>query len=213
MMRSLHAALACMVLLAATAGNLHAGIINSANVTIGSNQYRTFTDTTTSLVWLDLDNFWHGTSTYNSITSLLSGSGFHLATLTELSVLQASIPATPANFASEVLILGGNYTGNPNNNGYNRNLIWGIYEDGNSADGVSWAWKFNTDTTWNKTTNIMLAGTQLADYSDLGAWVVADSISAVPVPSSMALMVIGACVCGVGGEYHRRRTKRQENAV
>jgi hypothetical protein len=124
MMRAIKLAVACVVVLVATAGQVQAGIFNSSDVTIGGNSFSTFTDDSTSLVWLDLDNFWDGSNTYNSINSLLVGSGFHLATLTELNTLQASIPAVPANFDSEVVILGGNYLGIPNNPGVVRDLMW-----------------------------------------------------------------------------------------
>ena len=113
-----------------------AGVINSSDVLIGGNPYRTFQDTNTNLVWLDLDNFFDATSTYDSIVALLSGSGFHLASLAELQGLEASIPAIPANFASEVPIVGGNYAGSPHATG-TRNLMWGIYEDGNPGRVVT----------------------------------------------------------------------------
>lgn len=87
-----------------------ADVIESTDVSIGGNTYQTFQDDTTSLIWLDLDSFWDGTTTYNSLIALLAGSGFHLATLEELSALQLSMPAVPANFAAEVVIVGGNNT-------------------------------------------------------------------------------------------------------
>jgi hypothetical protein len=83
-MRAIKLAVACVAVLVVSAGQVQAGIINSSDVTIGGNSFSTFTDDSTSLVWLDLDNFWDGSNTYNSINSLLVGSGFHLATLTEV---------------------------------------------------------------------------------------------------------------------------------
>ena len=76
-----------------------AAVIEGSDVLIGGDTYQTFRDDTTSLIWLDLDSFWDGTTTYNSLISLLDGSGFHLATLPELEALLLSMPAVPANFA------------------------------------------------------------------------------------------------------------------
>ena len=73
-----------------------AGVVDTPDASFGGQTYQTFQDDTTSLYWLDLDNFWDDTSTYNSLIALLDGSGFHLATLAELTALQASIPAVPA---------------------------------------------------------------------------------------------------------------------
>ena len=84
---------------------MQASVVNVSDVTIGSSSYRAFQDTTTSLVWLDLDNFFASSETYNSISALLVGSDFHLATLRELQTLQASIPAVPANFLSEAAVI------------------------------------------------------------------------------------------------------------
>ena len=185
-----------------------AAIINSANVTIGATSYRTFQDTTTGLTWLDLDNFWDSTTTYNSLVALLSGSGFHLATLSDLTTLQASIPAIPANFASETLIAGGNYVGNPHP-GADRPLMWGIYEDGNPGNGVSWSWKFNTDLLWNFTTDIIAATSALQSANpvnqDLGAWVVSDGVLQAPVPEPATLTMFGLGALGFAGAALRRR--------
>ena len=147
-----------------------AGVVDTPDVSFGGQTYRTFQDDTTSLYWLDLDNFWDETSTYNSLIALLNGSGFHLATLTELTALQASIPAVPANFATELVITGGNNT--------TRQLMWGIYEDGNPADGISYAFKeegegaFEWFTQINQTTATAIFSTVNPVFKDLGAWIV-----------------------------------------
>jgi hypothetical protein len=87
----------------------NAGVIDVPNVPVGVNSYRAFQDTTTNLVWLDLDNVFFTDHTYNTVVALLSGSGFHLANLAEIQALQASIPAAPANFSAEAAIVGANY--------------------------------------------------------------------------------------------------------
>ncbi len=177
----------------------NAGVINTSNVTIGANSYRAFLDTTTGYTWLDLDNFFDSTTTYNSLVSLLSGSGFHLATLAELQALQASIPAVPANFASEVVIVGGNYAGSPYATG-TRNLMWGIYEDGSPSDGISYAWKYDTDTSWHGSSNTLAATDTLRSLNptnqDLGAWIVGTA-AAVPEPGTTMLLVTGLAALAV----------------
>jgi len=160
-----------------------ANVVDTADVSIGGNTYRTFQDDTTSLLWLDLDNFWDDTTSYNSLTSSLVGSGFRLASLSDLADLQLSIPAIPANFAAEVTIVGGNNV--------SRNLIWGIYEDGDSSDGVSYSWKDDSDVVWNFTFNAVSESAFFFSSNstdrDLGAWVVAENVdivpAAVPVPT------------------------------
>jgi hypothetical protein len=162
---------------------------------------------------LDLDNFWDGSTTYNSLTALLSGSGYHLATLADFAVLQASIPAAAANYAAEALIAGGNYWNNPHP-GWDRELLWGIYEDANSGDGVSWAWKHRYDTSWNFAANQTTASMPLRQvnsaHQDLGAWVVADrvlSATALPEPISLLVWVGIVMMGGVAAAARRRRSE------
>jgi len=170
--------------------SMHANaiVIDSADVSFGGNTYATFQDATTSLIWLDLDNFW-GTTTYDSLSSELAGSGFHLATLPELMALQSSMPAIPANFSSDAAIVGGNDNTLPD---FERRLIWGIYEDGNADDGISWSFKYSNDTTWNYQDNLLTRTKAFSDANpDLGAFVVADSMTSVPEPPTLALMCLG----------------------
>jgi hypothetical protein len=160
-------------------------VIDGSDVSFGGHSYATFQDTTTSLTWLDLDNFW-GATTYDSLMSELAGSGYHLATLSELMTLQSSMPAIPANFSSDAAIVGGNDNTLP---GFERRLIWGIYEDGNADDGVSWSFRRSNDTTWNYDSNLLTRTKAFSDANpDLGAFVVANS---VPEPPTLALMCLG----------------------
>lgn len=180
-----HLAIVSLALVLVLVAPTYAGVVNHSDV----GGYRAFQDTSSGLVWLDLDNFWGGT-TYNSLNALLSSSGFHIATTAELAGLQSSIPAVPANFASEVLVVGGNYVGHPTA-GISRNLIWGIYEDGNAADGVSYSWKFDTDTNWNFSSNSVGVNDAFTSQNpDLGAFVVANA--PVPEPGTWLLFGLGA---------------------
>lgn len=179
-----------------------AGVIEAPNVTIGNSSYETFQDDTTSLIWLDLDSFWDDTTTYNSLVTLLAGSGFRLATASDLALLEASMPAIPANFAAEVVIVGGNYT--------SRNLMWGIYEDGNSSDGVSYSYRYGTDNAWQYSYNIVSPTEVFSNHNqterDLGAWVVADESRPVePVPTLNWLGIAALVFMLTGFVYYRHR--------
>jgi hypothetical protein len=158
-----------------------------------------------------LDNFWDATSTYNSIAALLTGSNFHIATTAELLVLQASIPAVPANFAAETLIAGGNYIGNPHP-GVDRGLMWGIFEDGDISPRISYSWKFDTDINWNVATNAIAATDTLRSQNtlsqDLGAWIVSNGPLGGTAPEAASLAVWSVLI--VLGTL---RLSRMRNAV
>jgi len=191
-------------------GPAAAGIINVSDVTAGGNTYHAFRDTTTAKTWLEFNSFWNSTNTYNSIVSLLTGSGFHLATLPELQALQASVGADPAAFLNDAQIMGGNYAGRPDApNGVAFGMILGIYEDGNASNGLPISWRTETDTAWNFYPNLVPSDVTLQSYgSNLGAWVVSDSASAAipnPEPSSLALLGLGA-VSLIG--YARRQRRK-----
>lgn len=186
----------------------NAAVVDVPNVSINAGSYRAFQDTSTGLAWLDLDNVFFTGHTYNTINALLAGSGFHLATLTELQALQASIPANPATFYAEAPIVGGNYAGSPHATG-SRGLIWGIYEDGNALDGISYSWHYENEAIWNFGPNTVGPDQTLQSANsfdqDLGAWVVGGKVaSAVPEPGTFSLL--GLTIAGVAAlRVHRRK--------
>jgi hypothetical protein len=169
----------CALVLIALQDQCSASIANGPDVVIGGSTYRTFVDETTGLRWLDLDNFWDETSTYDSIAALLAGSSFRLARTPELEELQASIPAIPANFSAETLIVGGNsIDGNPHP-GEDRDLMGGIFDDGDSSDGVAYSFKTGVSDSWSFATNALSPSVPLRSsqptYQDLGAWIVSNA--------------------------------------
>ena len=173
-------------------------VIESTDVTIDGKSYGTFIDDTTNLTWLDIDGFWDRYSSYNSITTLLSGSGFHLANLVELQTLQTSMPAIQANYTTDALIVGGNYFGNPHP-GLDRNLMGGIYDDGNNSSiSLSWRWD---DTDWLFAADRLAPGHNIfrinGAHQDTGAWIVSDKILTVPEPSIVWLIGIGLSLIGL----------------
>lgn len=186
---------------------VHATVIDSSNVVIGGHSYRTFQDTTTGNIWLDLDNFFSQGYTYNSINALFAGSDFHLGTLPEIALLQASIPAVPGSFAAEVAIVGGNYPGSPHADG-TRSLMFGVYDDGDSAM-VSTFWRYDiTAGPWSHTIDYIPSDLPLSNGSaDLGAWVVGPSTHAIPEPETYAMMLAGLGLLG----FAARRRKQKAN--
>ena len=91
-----------------------------------------FKDLTTGYIWMDIDNFFG--QTYSSISSSLSGSDFHLASLSEINQLKLSAPAELALFDAHSAIMGGSTS---------VNLIWGFFDDdGNHTNGGSWNYKW-----------------------------------------------------------------------
>jgi len=191
-MRNNHILVSIWLLLTAVSTSVQAAVVESTDVMIGGSSFETFIDDTTGLTWLDLDNFWDGTSSYASITSLLAGSGFHIANPRELSVLQSSISASAFTF-TEAIIIGANYLGNLHP-GDDRELMWGIYDDGNSSDAIAYSWR-SANILW-ESGGYISASSALSSlnpaYQDLGAWVVEDStIPQVPVPAAFWLFVSG----------------------
>ena len=190
-------------------GNARATIVNSADVIIAGNSYGTFLDQNTNLTWLDLDNFWGG-NTANSIMTLLAGSGFHLANAADVAALVLSMPAVPANFATEVAIVGGNYSGNTNAL-HNRDIMWGIYDDGGNSSLSGWLWRNGAGSTWSfssldtqsNTTTFLSVNTY---YGDLGAWIVSDApLAQTPLPAALPLFATGLGALGLLGWRRKKK--------
>ncbi len=78
-----------------------------------------FTDQSTGLVWIDLDNYWGSGLTYDSIQTSLDGSGFHIATGDGLLALQSSAGSNPADFSTNKSIM-------QSSPGSNFDMIWGV---------------------------------------------------------------------------------------
>lgn len=182
-----------------------AAVIESSNVTIDGSSYETFLDDTTNLIWLDIDSFWNTANTYNTITTLLSGSGFHIANFQEIDDLQLSMPAIPSTFTDDAVIVGGNYVGHLTHTDP-RDIIWGLYndDDQNTTINVGLAHRLGTATIWTTAPSTVNPNTQLADwnttYKDLGAWVVSDA----PVPIPAAVWLFGSGLIGLIGLARRK---------
>lgn len=143
-----------------------------ANAALINNNDGTFTDTVTGYAWQDISTF------FNVSTSQMSGkllSGFHFASLEELTTLQVAAPAVAANFASDASAMGV-----PLVTVLNRSLIWGVYGD---LSNYTWKWSSDNFQSWNFSYN------SNTSYPDMGAFAV--NTAAVPEPASIAMFGLG----------------------
>lgn len=191
-------AFAVIATVMAVSGAAHAAVVDSANVA----GLKTFTDTNTGRVWLDLDNFFDSASATTSTTpasmmTAAAAAGFTLASGTDLHQLLDSLPLSGGEYSSYAAVMG---SGQP------RQLIWGLYGQGDtevSGSRYAWAYAFAGDSSWN------FSGTPAWDANsipnsagnqDLGVW--AFQTAAVPEPSTYAMLLAGL---GMLGFTARRR--------
>ncbi|MBT4702156.1 MAG: hypothetical protein HOB79_13885 [Rhodospirillaceae bacterium] len=193
--------------------SVRASVIEAQDIVVNGITFEAFQDNVSGHYWLDLDNFWDPFpyNTFNTLKAFLSGSQFHIASSVEIQNLMASMPAIPANFAADTLIVGGNYFGNPHP-GDDRGGITGIYDDG-VATAMSLAFKKIDQDVWHNAINSINPTTQFQtfgggidgeEYRDLGAWVVSTTfVPTVPIPGALPLLLTG--LVGLGF-LRRRRT-------
>lgn len=189
------AAVALSLSLANIAG---ATVINVADV----NGLKTFKDTNTSRVWLDMNNFFtpdgNNGSTGLEMMALAQQAGFTFATKSDVQELLSTLPLDAGQWTGYAAVMG---FGAP------RQLIWGMYDDGGSPYG--WAYAFSSDSSWAFTDNTYNPSTQVnpgpGGGQDLGIFAYKlDAVTEVPEPTGIALLGLG-----IAGLFVARRRKQQ----
>ncbi|TXH04846.1 MAG: PEP-CTERM sorting domain-containing protein [Rhodocyclaceae bacterium] len=182
-------------MLAVAGMNANAAVVNSSDI----NGLRTFSDTSTGMVWMDLDNYFDSATGTGSMTGLqmisaAQAAGFTVATRSQVQSLLDTLPLTGGEWSSYAAVMG---FGDP------RDLIWGLTQDGQS---YGWAWSYSTDSTWQYSgasgVDLVAAGNG-AGSQDLGVWAFRNG-GQVPEPSTVTLLAI-ALLAGSASRARRNR--------
>jgi hypothetical protein len=192
-----HIKLAAVVLSFFMANLATASVIDHADV----NGLKTFKDTSTGRVWLDMNNFFDAAaengSTGLQMISAAQAAGFTFAKKTDVTAMLMSLPLTGGEWASYASVMG---------YGIPRQLIWGMYDDEDGAP-YGWAYAYNSYTAWGYSDNTYDPSTMvnvgIAGSRDLGIFAYQTG-SDVPEPASLALMGLG-----IAGLLVARRRKPQ----
>lgn len=155
---------------------------------------RTFKDTGTGRVWLDMDNFFNAAATSGTtgfaMIAAAQGAGFTFATYSDVYELLNSLPLGGGQWASYAAVMG---------YGHPRQLIWGMYDDGN-GNPYGYAWAYSNETSWsyngNATDANFVQNGNSPGSMDMGLWAYQTGTASVPDPGS-SLLLLGMGLVGL----------------
>ena len=163
---------------------VQATVVNSADVA----GLRTFQDTGTGRIWLDMDNFFDAGATSgttgNAMIAAAQAAGFIFATKSDVEQLLNTLPLNGGQWATYANVIG---------YGHPRQIIFGMYDDNADPFGVAWAW--SDDSNWNYADDTTYANeVQNGNASgsvDMGIWAYKLASNDVPEPDMLALLGLG----------------------
>ncbi len=176
-----------------------AGVIDAANV----GGYRTFQDTNTGRIWLDIDNFFDrntATSTFtgNDMIAAAQAAGFTFALEADVHQLLDSLPLDGGEWSGYAAVMG---------YGAPRDLIWGLYQGDPDA---GYAFAYSSMTAWSFVPNQggcldLISGCGNGPGAqDLGLFAYQTGDVQAPAPGALALLGLG--LAGLGGLRRKVKT-------
>ena len=209
-MRAIQLAVACVVVLVATAGQVQAGLMTFEDVPGGSSQggfgnipqYQGFNFSFT-LYWVDLVGSSYPYGAHSGEFGILNNFG-GVGFITEATGADFTFDGLWAKKWATSPESGGADSLSGVLQGYNNGVqVWSV------PTSLNGSYEFYGPQAGAIDQLRLDVGDALVDDISLNA----GTVAAVPEPSSLALFGIGACVAGLGGARRRRREKQQDTTA